>query len=350
MELYVPEPKKLPSGNWNIRMRLGGEDISVTKASKNECISTARRIKAEYKDGVRISAGAKTDKTLRQGVDAYIKAKQNSLSPATIRGYRIIQKNRFQAYMDKPMKSLKDWQAIYDSEKKRLSPKTLHNSIAFLKSVYEDQTGLKVPELNKLQVVQKERAFFDADQIGAFLRAVKNHRCEIPALLALSSLRCSEILALTWDKVDLEHGRILVAGAVVPDENNVYVNKQTNKTAASRRYVHIFIPQLAEALQAAPEKSGRVTAYRTESGLLRAINRVCEDAGLPLVGVHGLRHSFASLCVHLGIPEETAMSIGGWSDFTTMRKIYTHISQRDRKEHIAALSSFYNADKNADGV
>lgn len=349
--MYVPEPKKLPSGSWNILLRLGGECISVTRSSKNECISTARRIKAEYKDGVRVPEGTRTDKTLRQGIDAYIKARANKLSPATVRGYRIIQKNRFQNYMDKPMKGLKNWQAIYDSEKDRLSPKTLHNSIAFLKSVYEDQTGRKVPTLDKLQVIPKERDFFDADQINVFLEAVKGRKCELPALLALSSLRCSEILALTWEKVDLKHSRILVAGAVVPDENNVYVSKQTNKTEASRRYVPIFIPQLTEALKKAPEKSEKVIAYQTESGLLRAINSVCADAGLPQVGVHGLRHSFASLCVHLGIPEETAMSIGGWSDFVTMRKIYTHISQRDRKDHVAALSAFYNnADENADGI
>lgn len=339
--MYVPEPEKLPSGSWRIRMRLGGEEISVTRSSKNECISTARRIKAEYKDGARASGGDRTDKTLRQGIDAYIKARTNTLSPATVRGYRTIQKCRFQEYMDKPMKSLKNWQAIYDSERDRLSPKTLHNSIALLKSVYEDQTGRKVPSLDKLQVIQKERDFFDAEQINVFLEAVKGRPCELPALLALSSLRCSEILALNWDKVDLEHSRILVAGAVVPDENNVYVSKQTNKTQRSRRYVPIFIPQLAEALKTAEQPEGPVVHYRTESGILRAINSVCEDAGLPQVGVHGLRHSFASLCVHLGIPEETAMSIGGWSDFTTMRKIYTHISQRDQNSHAAMLTEFF---------
>lgn len=344
--MYVPEPKKLKSGSWFIQLRLNGVSVPVTASSKAECTTQARMIKAEYLAGKRQYDGSATDKTLRQGVDAYIKARENSLSPATIRGYRIIQKNRFQAYMDKPMKSLKNWQAIYDSERDRLSAKTLHNSIAFLKSVYEDQTGRKVPELDKLQVIPKERGFFDADQINVFLEAVKGRKCELPALLALSSLRCSEILALTWDKVDLEHGRILVAGAVVPDENNVYVAKETNKTKSSRRYVPIFISQLSDALQSVENRIGSVTAYKTESGLLRAINSVCAGAGLPAVGVHGLRHSFASLCVHLGIPEETAMSIGGWSDFTTMRKIYTHISQRDRQDHTDLLKNFYSNNAN----
>ena len=135
----------------------------------------------------------------------------------------------------------------------------------------------------------------------------------------------------------------------MPDQNNTYVSKDTNKTESSRRYVPIFIPRLLEALTEAEQAAGRVVPYKTESGLLRAVNSVCEGAGLPLVGIHGLRHSFASLCVHLKIPEETAMRIGGWSDFQTMRKIYTHIAQRDQQDQVAALTAFF-ANKNANQI
>jgi len=346
--MKVPEPRKLKSGTWFIQLRLGGQSVPVTASTRKECIHAAQLIKAEHRAGKRMEAVAKTPLTLRQGIDAYIKARGNSLSPSTIRGYKIIQKNQFQAHMDLPMKDIKDWQAVYDSEKGRLSPKTLKNSFAFLKSVYKDQTGCTVPEIDMLQVARNERDFFDADQITTFLESVKGQKCEIGALLALSSLRCSEILGLEWQDVDLDRDRLAVHGAAVMDEHNKLVKKATNKTAESRRFVPIFIQQLHDALDVAKQPEGNVVHYQTESGLLKAINGVCADSGLPLVGVHGLRHSFASLCVHLGLPEETAMSIGGWSDFTTMRKIYTHISQRDREDHVAALSGFFNpAEENA---
>lgn len=346
--MYVPEPRKLQCGTWFIQLRLGGQSIPVKASSRKGCIRAAELIKAEHRAGRRASV-AKSELTLRQAIDRHIESRKNELSPATIRGYRTIQKCRFQKYMDTPLTEIRDWQAVYDSERDRLSPKTLWNSFALLKTVYESQTGRKMSRVSKLQVVVKEKPFLDAEQINVFLETVKGRKCEIGAMLALSSLRCSEILALSWDKVDLEHSRILVAGAVVPDENNVYVSKQTNKTQRSRRYVPIFIPQLADALKTAEQPEGPVVHYKTESGMIRAINGVCEDAGLPLVGLHGLRHSFASLCVHLGIPEETAMSIGGWSDFQTMRKIYTHISQQDQLKQVAELTQFYSeiANKNA---
>ena len=352
--MKVPEPKKLPSGNWNIRLRLGGEGISVTKPTKKECIRAAEIIKAEYRAGKR-AGNVTSDLTLSEAIDKYIDARQNSLSPSTIRGYTIIQKNRFQEYMGLKLSNISDWQAVYDSEVGRLNGKTLKTSWALIRSVYKEQTGKQLPEIHEVPVVKAERPYLDPEEINRFLAAVKGQKCEIAALLALSSCRCSEILALTWDKVDLDHSRILIAGAVVPNKDNQYVSKTTNKTESSRRYIPIFIPQLTFALQNAREGSEkvnqRVVHYRTESGLLRAINAVCEGAGLPLVGVHGLRHSFASLCVHLKIPEETAMQIGGWSDFTTMRKIYTHISQRDQQKNADKLASFFkNVDENVDGI
>lgn len=344
--MKVPEPRRLKSGTWFIQLRLGGQSVPVTASSRKACTRAAELIKAEYRAGNR--PVARSQLTIRQAIDEHINEMQNELSPSTIRGYRTIQSCRFQKYMDTPIKEIKDWQAVYDSELDRLSPKSLWNGFALIKTAVE-KTGTKIPKISKLQVTKKERPYLDYDQIQTLIEALKGKQCEIGALLALSSLRCSEILALTWDKVDLKNSRVLVAGAVVPDQDNVYVSKETNKTESSRRCVPIFIPRLLEALTEAKQADGPVVHYKTESGLLRAVNSVCEGAGLPLVGIHGLRHSFASLCVHLSIPEETAMRIGGWSDFQTMRKIYTHIAQRDQQDQVAALTAFFtqNANKNA---
>ena len=62
---------------------------------------------------------------------------------------------------------------------------------------------------------------------------------------------------------------------------------------------------------------------------------------VPGIGVHGLRHSFASLCYHLGRSERETMAIGGWKDQNTMRKIYTHISEADLKKANEKLAAFF---------
>ena len=344
--MKVPKPKKQPSGNWFIQLRLGGESVPITAKTKDACIQEAKNIKHDYLAGRREQKMLKLpDMTIRQAIDAYIAAKENSLSVSTVRGYRIIQNNRFQGYMDIPLKDITNWQDVYNSEKFRLSPKSLKNSFGFLRSVYTFATGGHIPNVDMLPVPKAERPVLMYDQIPTFLDAVRGKKCEIGALLALSSLRCSELLNLTWDDIDIKRKTIKVSGAMVLDEHNKLVQKDTNKTAASTRIVPIFIPQLVIALKAEKDKTGYVVYHRTQPGLRNAIDRCCIEAGLPEVGIHGLRHSFASLAVHLGIPEETAMQIGGWSDFVTMRKIYTHASQLDVQRHTSELENFFQVKK-----
>jgi integrase len=89
-----------------------------------------------------------------------------------------------------------------------------------------------------------------------------------------------------------------------------------------------------------PAKDGYIVPYGGTC-LHKRINRICEANNLPKVGVHGLRHSFASLAYHLQIPEKIAMEIGGWSDDGTMRKIYTHLAQKDIANRAKDFSNFF---------
>lgn len=346
--MKVPTPRKLPSGTWFIRLRLNGAEIPVTASNKTECVHQAQFIKAEYMAKKRVFKKSSTDITLSQAIDRYIEKKKTALSPSTIRNYRIIQKNRFQYYMPQPFANIQNWQEVYNSEVGKVAPKTLKNAWGLIKSVYLNETGQRMPEVYTAPVPKRERPFLDAEQIKAFCAALSGESCEIAALLALSSLRMSEILALRWENIDMRKKIVKVQGAIVRDENGNLVRKDTNKTYESSRPVPIFIPQLYDALNAVEDKTGRVADF-SQHGLFCAVNRVCRKAGVPEVGVHGLRHSFASLAVHLQIPEEVAMRIGGWSDFTTMRKIYTHISQADMKEKTEKFSNFFAANNNENG-
>lgn len=62
-----------------------------------------------------------------------------------------------------------------------------------------------------------------------FVAAVKDSRYAVPALLALSSLRISEIQALQWENIPDNPDFIWVQGAVVLSENSKYQRKEQNK-------------------------------------------------------------------------------------------------------------------------
>lgn len=335
--IRVPTPRKLPSGNWFIQLSVNGKRISVTEPTEKACIARAMAIKEELLEPVDRSQKP----TLSVAIDRYIESRQNVLSPATIVGYRVIQRNRFKVAMSRPINAYDEngWQRLVNAEAKTISAKTLQNSWHFVASVIYEETGKRY-NVRLPQIVSNERPFLEPEQIKTFLAAVKGESFEIAALLALCSLRRSELLALTWDNIDLDSGFITVKGAVVSDgEKMVY--KKENKNRSSRRIVPIMIPQLREALEAANHNTPTVVTP-CSSAILRGINRVCQENGLPEVGIHGLRHSFASLAYHLNMPEKIAQQIGGWANDATMRKIYTHVAQRDVLKYQNIMSTFYS--------
>lgn len=335
--MKIPKAKQLPSGSWFCRVRVDGKDIGITRPTEKEAVAEAMAVKAGIKERANIEG---KDKTVLQAIDDYIEARSGVLSPATVRGYEIIKKHRFQKIMGRKIGSIspEQWQSAVSELAKKYSAKTVKNSWGLLSSVITVSTGKSI-SVKLPQVIPNAREFLDADQIPIFLNAVKGRKVEIAALLALSSLRRSEIMALDWNDVDLQKGIIKVAAATVQDANNKMVRKKETKNQTSHRTVPMIQP-LRDALEAVEDKSGPV-AKMSLTRMYVHINQVCRESGLPEVGVHGLRHSFASLAYHLEMPEKITMEIGGWSDLGTMRNIYTHIAQRDREKYSSSFLEFF---------
>ena len=86
----IPTPKQLPSGSWRIQLLIDGRRISVTEDTESACIARAMAIREEMLQPEDKSAKP----TLTSAIDRYIEARENILSPSTIRGYRNIQKSR----------------------------------------------------------------------------------------------------------------------------------------------------------------------------------------------------------------------------------------------------------------
>lgn len=343
-EVKLPKIEQLPSGAWHTRVLIDGRRVSITKDSYNECAAEYMALKHSI-----IEAAANPGvKTVSKAIDDYIEARQNVLSPATIRCYRAVQKNRFQAMMQRDIHSISpdQWQRTVNLEAKTVSAKTLTNAWVFISSVVAEATGQRV-NVRLPQIVPAEKPWLTPEQIPVFVAAIKGNKAEIPALLALSSLRRAEIAGLKWDDIDLGRNIINVTATIVPDENHKFVYRREMKNVTSRRIVPI-IPPLQEALAKVERKEGFVVKNDPNTYMMW-INRVCEKSGLPRVGLHGLRHSFASLAYHLGMSEKVAMQIGGWADHQTMHKIYTHISQKDIASAAQDFTDFFNQIGNSSG-
>lgn len=288
------------------------------------------------------------NRTLREAINDYIDERSAVLSPSTVRGYRIVQNHRFASVMDIPLRRIKDadFQRAINMDSRSFSAKTLRNSWGLVSSVLSSQCGRNI-RVTLPQVIREERPFLQPEQIPIFQDAIRGTKHELSLLLGLHGLRASEILAVQRKDIDLQKGTVSVHGAAVLDENNTLVQKVENKNSASRRTIPILIPRLAELVQTSQAGAEDRLSHASSSAILHhAVTRACEKTGLPPIGVHGLRHSFASLCYHLGLSEATTMRLGGWSDPGTMRKIYTHLADSDLSAQSQKLADFFLYQKN----
>lgn len=334
-EIKIPAPRKLPSGSW--RIYLDAEKQSVTEKTKDLCISKAKAIRAGF-----IEAKKQLPKmTIGGAIDKMVADKQGVISPATIRGYKIARKHGFQKYMDSDISAKIDWQAAITEESKTASAKTVYNRWHVISSAMR-YVGVDPPDVELPKYKKGGMPYLDFEQIQTFIPAIRGKSCELAALLALHSLRLSEIVDVRRKNIILDTsggGRIVVSGSRVLDENNTLVEKDTNKTDASFREIPIVIPRLLEIIPDIPQDDFVVSISPQAIG--KQINTICQNNSLPLVSVHGLRRSFASLGYHLGWPELRTMSFGGWTNYDTVHQHYLQESQKDKDMHSENMLKFY---------
>lgn len=345
--MKTPKCRKLKSGNYNCTLRLNGENISITRATPTECKLAAELIKAEHRNNKRQK---RVNMTIGNAMDKYINSRRKVLSPSTINSYLSIRNNRFKDYIDKKPSDIHNWQEVINAEiTDNISPKTIKNACSLLRASLE-YVGYDLPDIKLPKIIQSNKAWLDTDQVKVFIKAVHGHPVEIPALLALCSLRRSEILGLTWERIDLKNNLIYIEGSSVIGEGNKLVFKETNKTRKSRRIIPILIPSLKDALNAVPEDQRIGFVYtKTPTLIWEQINLICRKNNLPECGVHGLRHSFCSIAFssEVGMTEREVMEIGGWENYQTVHNIYEHLSDKNRKEAEKKLAKFFqNAYKN----
>ena len=105
--------------------------------------------------------------------------------------------------------------------------------------------------------------------------------------------------------------------------------------------------QLEERMAAGPIWSDTGLVFTREDGslvnqewLTRAFNRYASAADLPWIGLHGLRHTHATLALKAGVPAKVVQERLGHSSVTIALDTYSHVlpnMQRDAAERVAEL-------------
>ena len=215
---------------------------------------------------------------------------------------------------------------------------------------------MSAPKVDTWTDVQA-RAFLDAtaeDRLGPLWR-----------LMLSTGLRRGEALGLRWQDVDLDAGWLSVTRSLVVTGSQVSLSEP--KTDAGRRKV-LLVPDAVEALkvlqlrQELEERelgeawagSGLVftTAFGTwihPRNALRDFGAACGKAGVPVIRLHDLRHTAATLALQGGAHPKLVQEMLGHARVAITLDLYSHTTPEMHRDAIDRLGAMLAARPVRDG-
>lgn len=180
----------------------------------------------------------------------------------------------------------------------------------------------------------KEMQTLKANELAAFLQETKDSSCyEFYLLEITTGLRLGEILALTWDDLDMKNKTISVNKQVQRIKSELKAT--TPKTAASIRKISICDECLNQLIILRSRQrlntklifpSPITNGYRDPSSITRKLHRMQKRAGVPQIRFHDLRHSFATLSLEQGMDIKTISHMLGHTDAGFTMNTYMHVT------------------------
>ncbi len=147
-------------------------------------------------------------------------------------------------------------------------------------------------------------------------------------IIAKTGMRFSEALALTPKDFDFSHQSLIVdktwdykgSGGFLPTKNRSSVRKIQLDWQT--------IIKFSELIKGLPEDKPIFVNGRVFNSTINGVlERYCKKLGIPVISIHGLRHTHASLLLFAGVSIASVARRLGHASMTTTQKTYIHIIQ-----------------------
>ena len=147
-------------------------------------------------------------------------------------------------------------------------------------------------------------------------------------IIAKTGMRFSEALALTPKDFDFSHQSLIVdktwdykgTGGFLPTKNRSSVRKIQLDWQT--------IIKFSELIKGLPDNKPIFVNGRVFNSTINGVlERYCKKLGIPVISIHGLRHTHASLLLFAGVSIASVARRLGHASMTTTQKTYIHIIQ-----------------------
>ncbi len=194
------------------------------------------------------------------------------------------------------------------------------------------------------RIVSREVTPLTLEQAQALLKSVREHRLEVLLTMAVvTGMRRGELLALRWSNIDFERRTLLVLHTVDYIPRYGYVETEP-KTAAGKRLIRLpsFLivmlkqhhdQQRKQQLKQGGDWENRDLVFPDMHGgyfnpnyLLRMFKKLLQEARIPHIHFHDLRHSAATILLSMGVNMmKVIQELLGHSDIAITLGLYSHL-------------------------
>ncbi|MBC8065832.1 MAG: site-specific integrase [Chlorobia bacterium] len=201
--------------------------------------------------------------------------------------------------------------------------------------------------------------FLNPEQAETLLAKVKDHRLEALVTLALTTgMRIGEVLGLTWGDIDLEGkslairqqqqrvGKELTVCAPKTERSSRSIPLTQMAVDSLQRHRDMQVALIRDRMAEGHILSGRV--FTNEKGaplenstVLRQFQRLVDEAKLPRMRLHDLRHSCATLLLSKGVHPRVVMEILGHSTIAMTMNVYSHVVPEIARDAANAMESVF---------
>lgn len=231
---------------------------------------------------------------------------------------------------------------VFAMDKQGISENTAHSRLNALKFYYEQVLGREkffweIPRPKKPQLLPK---LLNEDEIRRLFNALTNKKHKAMLFTAYSAgLRVSEIVNLKIADIDSKRMQIFIARA--KGKKDRYVNLSPVVLDILRKYIAVYKPRPKEYLF---ESEQTCTAYPTRT-VQQIFNNAKNKAGIKKeVGVHSLRHSFATHLLDKGTDIRYIKDLLGHFDIKTTER-YLHVSKKSLVNIISPFDDLWKTEQ-----
>lgn len=234
---------------------------------------------------------------------------------------------------------------------KGLKPGSVNKNISIIKAMIKKAVDWEMVEEDTLKRVRKVKNYKESNKRLRFL-AVKeaqslisvcdDHLRPIVITALHTGMRRGEILKLTWESVDLQHGFITLTDTKNGDGREIPIDGTLRETLNKlpRRFV-----EKDGQRELVPYVFYDPKTLKCYKGIKRSFHTALKKAGIKDFRFHDCRHSFASQLIMAGVDLTTVKELLGHKDIKmTLR--YSHLAPAHKRKAINVLDLLLNPPTN----